>query len=493
MISNELKRARDFYDQYAPLVPEEELPCFHVTGGIGWINDPNGFSLYKGEYHLFYQYHPYSTQWGPMHWGHVKTKDFIRWEHLPVAMAPDTEADRAGCFSGSAVGMSDGRQLLMYTGVTLQPNENGLPEERQVQCVAIGDGLNYEKYEGNPVLTGADLPKGGSFIDFRDPKIWREGDRYLCAVGNRTEDGSGAILLYESPDAFHWRYAGVLDACRNEYGKMWECPDFFALDGKQVLLTSPQEMLPVGLEFHAGYGVLCLTGAYDPASFHFQRESVQAVDYGTDFYAPQTLLAEDGRRIMIAWMQNWTTTRCVKYGAKYFGEMTLPRELRLREGKLLQAPVRELAAYRGRCIVHKNVYVRGEATLAGVSGRVLDMTVTVRPSGAGIYRYFLIRIAKDGEFETCIRYKTESSILRVDRSHGGFPHDIVNYREFLVRNQGGELTLRLVMDKHSLELFVNGGEQAASFILYTRDSAQAISFEADGGAVVDVEKYELEL
>ena len=102
MISKTLKKARDFEEQYVPRVPAEERPVFHVTGGIGWINDPNGFSRYKGEYHLFFQYHPYSTLWGPMHWGHVKTKDFIRWERLPVALAPDTEADPHGCFSGSS-------------------------------------------------------------------------------------------------------------------------------------------------------------------------------------------------------------------------------------------------------------------------------------------------------------------------------------------------------------------------------------------------------
>ena len=90
MISEKLQKARDFEEKYAPFVPEEERAHFHVTGAVGWINDPNGFSYYKGEYHLFFQYHPYSVQWGPMHWGHVKTKDFIRWERLPVALAPDT-------------------------------------------------------------------------------------------------------------------------------------------------------------------------------------------------------------------------------------------------------------------------------------------------------------------------------------------------------------------------------------------------------------------
>ncbi len=493
MPSKELQKAQEFFDQYAPLVPKEELPLFHVTGGIGWINDPNGFSVYQGEYHLFYQYHPYDIHWGPMHWGHVKTKDFITWERLPVAMAPDSEADRDGCFSGSAVELPDGRQLLMYTGVQRLRDESGMTKEIQHQCLAVGDGITYEKYEGNPVLTGEDLPAGGSRQDFRDPKIWREEDGYYAVVGNRTPDGSGAILMFHSPDGFHWKYVTTLDSCQNEYGKMWECPDFFPLDGKQVLLTSPQEMLPMSLEFHAGFGVICLVGAYDVGKHCFCRESVQAVDYGTDFYAPQTLLTPDGRRVMIAWMQNWTTTSCHKNGVSYFGEMTLPRELSIRDGRLVQNPVRELKKYYGRSVTHRNVYVLEEMNLSGIRGRVLDMTVTIRSAGSAGYRTFIMRVAKDGEFETCIRYKRETSILRVDRSRGGFPYDIVHRREFRVREFEGELKLRLVMDRHSLEIFVNDGEQAASFILYTRDSAQAISFKSDGGVIMDVEKHELNI
>ena len=103
MTDNTLRRARDFETRYAPLIPEDQRPAFHLTPNIGWMNDPNGFSCYKGEYHLFYQYHPYSTDWGPMHWGHAKTRDFLHWERLPVAMAPDQEYDKDGCFSGSAV------------------------------------------------------------------------------------------------------------------------------------------------------------------------------------------------------------------------------------------------------------------------------------------------------------------------------------------------------------------------------------------------------
>lgn len=489
-----LERARDFEARYMHRIPDSERPAFHVTGGIGWINDPNGFSVYKGEYHLFFQYHPYTNIWGPMHWGHVKTKDFIKWERLPVAMAPDRDFDRDGCFSGSAVELPDGRQLLMYTGVYKVRREDGFMQEMQHQCIAIGDGVDYEKYDGNPVLEGSDLPEGGSFIDFRDPKIWREGDTFYAVMGNRTEDGSGSILLYESKDCYNWKFDCILDACYNEYGKMWECPDFFPLDGKHVLLVSPQEMTPLGLEFHAGYGTVALLGDYDKENYKFDRQRVQAIDYGIDFYAPQTLETPDGRRIMIAWMQNWTTTNCQPQGIRFFGEMTLPRELSVRNGRLCQNPVRELANYHGRKVSYENLVINRECNLSGVKGRVLDMTIRVRPSGDNLYSWFKLNLAKDGEHSVVIRYKPSSNTVRIDRTRCGGRFDIVHVRDFMVTpTKNGEITMRVVMDRDSVELFVNEGEQAATFRFFAPETAQAISFESDVPVVLDVEKYSLNL
>ena len=492
MISEALQKARDFEAQYGLHIPDSERPAFHVTPTIGWMNDPNGFSLYKGEYHLFYQYNPYNNEWGPMHWGHVKTRDFIRWERLPAALAPDKPYDDAGgCFSGGAVELPDGRQLLMYTGVQRGHNPEGYIQDIQTQCIAIGDGVDYEKCLENPVLGGKDLPEGGSPIDFRDPKIWREADgTYYAVIGNRTEDGSGAILLYRSEDAMKWEFVRTVDRCSNQYGRMWECPDFFPLDGKYVLLTSPQEMRPVGLEFHAGNGTVCLIGNYEPNGKGFSRQFVQAIDYGLDFYAPQTLLAPDGRRIMNGWMQTWSTVGAKPDHCRWFGQMTLPRELSV-DGRLIQNPVRELDSYRGECVIHRNIPVSGETILPGVQGRVLDMTVTVRPTGTEIYRWFRIRVAKDGEHETIIRYRPSDGTVKIDRTRSGLPHDIVHTRSFFVRYQDGELKLRIILDRFSLEVFVNDGEQAASSVIYTRQEADVISFEAGGSAMMDVEKYDL--
>lgn len=490
MNSEALQKARDFEAQYGPCIPGAERPAFHATPTIGWMNDPNGFSMYQGECHLFYQYHPYSSEWGPMHWGHLKTKDFLRWERLPAALAPDAEYDASGCFSGGAVELPDGRQLLMYTGVRRHHNAEGFLQDVQTQCVAIGDGVDYEKYDLNPVLDAKDLPQGGSAIDFRDPKIWREGDTFYAVIGNRTEDGSGAILLYKSADGLSWEYVRTLDRSYNQYGKMWECPDFFSLDGKQVILTSPQDMTPIGLEFHAGNGTVCLMGSYDPEK-GFTRERVQAIDYGLDFYAPQTMLSPDGRRIMIAWMQNWATVGAKPFHCRWFGQMTLPRELSVKDGRLYQVPVRELEQYRRDPVAHRHISVCGETNLPGIQGRTVDMTVTVRPMGQGSYRWFRLHVAKDGQHDTIIRYRPDQSTVKIDRCRSGLPHDIVHTRSFLVSPNNGEIKLRVILDRFSVEVFVNDGEAAASAVIYTRQEADAITFEADGQVLVDVEKYDL--
>lgn len=327
-------------------------------------------------------------------------------------------------------------------------------------------------------------------MDFRDPKVWREQDgTYYAVIGNRTPDDSGAILLYKSMDGLKWDYVRTLDACHNQYGKMWECPDFFPLDGRQVLLTSPQDMYPIGLEFHAGNNALCLLGDYDGEEFH--RQAVQAVDYGLDFYAPQTLVAPDGRRIMIAWMQNWATAGAKPAHCRWFGQMTLPRELFVQDGRLCQRPVRELDTCQRQQVLHRNIPVSGEVNLPGVQGRVVDMTVTIRPTGSEVYRWFRIHVAKDGTHDTIIRYRPNESTLKIDRTRSGLPHDIVHTRSFLVRPQGGELKLRIILDRFSIEVFVNDGEQAASSVIYTPQQADAIIFEAGGQALIDVEKYDL--
>ena len=141
-----LQKARAYEAEHGAAISPAERPAYHMTPYVGWLNDPNGFSYYKGKYHQFYQYNPYDVRWAPMHWGHAVSTDLLHWEYLPCALAPDSPADNGpGCFSGSATEMDDGKQLLMYTSVVAEKQPNGEMRDIQTQSIAIGDGLNYEK------------------------------------------------------------------------------------------------------------------------------------------------------------------------------------------------------------------------------------------------------------------------------------------------------------------------------------------------------------
>ena len=489
-MSEILHRAREYEREHSALIPAEDRPSFHLTPRVGWMNDPNGFSVYQGHYHLFYQYHPYDTKWGPMHWGHAVSTDLLHWQPLGAAIAPDMPYDKDGCFSGSAIQLDDGRHLLMYTGVRREPQPDGSYLDYQTQCLAVGDGVNYVKYEGNPVITGGDVPAGFSVHDFRDPKLFRNPDgSFGCVVGNRSDDGSGAILLFTSPDGFHWKFSSILDRSRNRLGKMWECPDFFPLDGKDVIVTSPQQMHARGLEFHCGDCTMAILGKLEQGSM--RRETVQAIDYGLDFYAPQTLESPDGRRIMIGWMQSWDTLGLCPAGAKWFGQMTTPRELTLREGRLIQNPVRELERCRVNPILHRDVPIGGEVSFKGVRGRMIDMTVILKPLDEKGFALFEIQFAKDEQYHTSLLYRPEERSLTLSRTHAGFTRDYIHQRECHVLPRNGQLKLRILLDKFSAEVFVNDGEQAMTATFYTPLSAEEITFRCSRRALVTVEKYDI--
>lgn len=442
---------------------------------------------------MFYQYYPYESKWGPMHWGHAVSNDLLHWKYCPAAMAPDEIYDKDGCFSGSAIELADGKQLLMYTGVVKECQGNDVYQEVQTQCIAIGDGTDYQKYGQNPVLDEKDLPQGASRFDFRDPKIWKKADgTYACVVGNRPSDGSGQILMYTSADGFQWKFKSVLASNNNRFGKMWECPDFFELDGTWVLLTSPQDMLPEGFEYHNGNGTLCLMGDFDEETGVFQEIHNQSIDYGIDFYAPQTVLTPDGRRVMIGWMQNWDSCSIRSPEAPWLGQMSLPRELFIRNGRLCQKPVRELDKMRCNKVEYTDVEVSGIVKLDGIKGRRVDMELVLRAGDTQeLYHKFAVRFAQNDRYYTALSFRPKESILKVDRKFSGSRRAIIHQRRSLVNTVNGELRLRMILDRFSVEVFVNDGEQVLTATMYTEQEADGISFFADGVVNIDVVKYEL--
>ena len=415
----------------------------HVTAPIGWINDPNGFVYFRGEYHLFYQYFPYDSVWGPMHWGHAKSKDLVNWEHLPVALAPDQEYDRNGCFSGSAI-VKDDQLWLMYTGHIEE--EDGV---RQVQNMAYSeDGIHFTKIKQNPVATGEILPEEVSFRDFRDPKVFEKDGRYYSVVASQHKDQVGCIVLLGSDDLVDWNFESIFLKGEAHQGHVFECPDFFELDGKECLIVSPMRYEREGDSFHNINSSVLFTGKVDWESKRFIPDSVEEIDHGQDFYAPQTLVDDQGRRIMVAWMQMWgRNIPSHELGHKWAGAMTLPRQLELIDGKLYQRilPSTETAMTP----VYLNEPIRG---FSRFQVEIIE----------GVH----YQLGTTDDFLS-FGYNADAEEVYIDRSHlkqaiSGEETISTSRRFVSCRSE----KLDVVFDCNSIEIFVNDGREVLSATYY---------------------------
>lgn len=410
---------------------------YHLMTKGGWMNDPNGFSWFKGYYHMFYQYYPYAAEWGPMHWGHARSKDLVHWETLPVALAPDEHED--GCFSGSAV-VHDGKLWLIYTGHHLTKPDDS-EEFYQDQNIAWSeDGINFHKYEGNPVLRAPE----GNTKHFRDPKVWQEGDTFYMVLGSQGSDELGRALLYKSQNLKQWEPVSVLDKAVSlkDEGYMWECPDFFHLDGRDILLMSPQGLEPQGDCFRNLNQTGYLLGQQDEDG-RLQRKDFTEIDRGHDFYATQTLLAPDGRRLMTAWMNAWDSPMQEKEDG-WAGALTIPRELRVEKGRLYQQPVREMASVRAGKLLEGKLAAGSRTKLPSTSEVLLTFQEAWNHQGT------LLKLG-DGRQELTLSLDAKGNRLILCRStkDGERATQILPFEE---------LSLQIFVDRSSAEIFVNEGE-----------------------------------
>lgn len=403
---------------------------YHIAPPCGWMNDPNGLCRSGGRYHVFYQHYPYAPQWGPMHWGHASSADLAHWRHEPVALAPDQPYE-AGCFSGSGADDS-GVLTLVYTA------HDDARAIKETQCVArsFDGGRTFVKSANNPVIPA---PPEGCETDFRDPKIWREGDRWLLVVGT-ARGGRGCAALYESADVEHWQFKGILCESDGGLGSMWECPSFCRVDGQDLLLISP-----IGMEGHKN---IALFGAFDPETGRMAVDHWQEIDLGGDFYAAQ-VLDDGGRTLMFGWMDMWNREHPTEADG-WAGALTIPRELSVREGRLLQNPPRELEALRGETLADS----ADPAALRDVQSDCYELRVELdAPEGALVFsdaRGELLRVElRDGEAMFAMPDRPAV------RAPLALPFDGAEIRAFI--------------DRCSIECFVNGGEACYTCRVYPQD------------------------
>ena len=425
---------------------------YHVSAPAGWINDPNGFCYYKGYYNIFYQYHPYSADWGPMHWGHSRSKDLVHWESLPIALAPDTKADEDGCFSGSAI-VKDDVLYLIYTGHHYY--DDGDPDHFwQNQNLAYStDGINFTKYENNPII--ASTPEDNTH-HFRDPKVWEKDGKYYMILGSQGKDGVGRAITYRSDDLKDWQYLGEIAKANGltTEGFMWECPDFFELADKDILLLSPQGIEAQGQKylnlFQTGYFV----GNFDYSTNTFEHGGFTELDHGHDFYATQTTLAPDGRRLVFGWMDMWESKFPEKADG-WAGALTLLRELELKDDQLYMRPVKEAVQLRTAEISAWNKQVTEKTLLCENEHQAeIDLTLTT-----------------DQAFELAFTDQDKQVKLTFDQATHTFTLLNGDARYASIK-PNSELKLQIFIDTSSLEIFINDGEAVFTERFYFDNAPQ---------------------
>jgi fructan beta-fructosidase len=470
---------------------EQHRPQFHFTPKTGWMNDPNGMVYFKGEYHLFYQYYPDSTVWGPMHWGHAVSKDMIRWEHLPIALFPD----KLGyIFSGSAVvdvnntsGFGENNEpplVAIYTYHDMAGEKSGRTDfQTQGIAFSLDKGRTWTKYADNPVI------KNQGSKDFRDPKVaWHDASNQwimTLAVADHVE-------FYASKDLKNWSKTGEFGKTDGSHSGVWECPDLFPLkvDGateKWILIVNIGNGSPNG-----GSGTQYFVGQFDGETFKNDNkpDDFLWLDYGRDNYAGVTWSnAPDNRRILLGWMSNWQYAQVVPTQT-WRSAMTLPRELGLKNtGKgvrLTQKIVKEAFILRGpsRVMAAQNISSNGNVNVKPL-GKCHELSLTFDVSKTTAGDYGVILSNTQGE-SVIIGYEKATNHFYIDRTHSG---KMAFEKGFTGKHYAPRLTkdkllkMTIYIDVASVELVADDGATVMSDVFFPNENFNQIGlFSKNGGA-----------
>lgn len=461
---------------------------YHFTPPIGWINDPNGFIYFQGEYHIFYQYNPYgSTNAAPMFWGHAKSKDLIRWTHLPVALAPDRSYDADGCWSGSAIVVGE-RLYLFYTG---HYDRDGVRVQTQNMAYS-DDGIHFTKYENNPVIGPEQLPEGTSAADFRDPYVWEQDGKYYMLIGTM-ETGAAKVQLYESDDLFGWRYKS--DFLRSEAaGYCWECPNYVDLGETELFAFSAVDFPAGDYAFHNYNSSVYALGGFDRESGTMKAGPFLEMDAGLDFYAEQ-ILDRGEQKIMTAWMNMWGRSYVTsQLGHGWSGSLILPRLLSVKDGTLLQKPVPAIAEYYQNEVRIED-RLSGTKEYEGVSGSAVHLKVTADVSASDVFTVSVF--CADG-VHTDITYDKTKGTISFDRSKSGIAvsYDRRERSKARVRSmpyapENNTLVLEIFLDRSSVEVFLGEGELTMTSLSYNPVGADGIRFSSVGETALVIEKQDI--
>lgn len=470
---------------------ESFRPGFHFSVPANWLNDPNGLVYYEGEYHLFYQHHPYSSKWGPMHWGHAVSEDLVHWRHEPIALYPD---EHGAIFSGCCVvdwnnssGLFEGSHGLVaiFTHADTNP-ETGQPRQRQSLAYSSDKGRTWRKYEGNPVLAERDL------VDFRDPKVfWHpQSERWIMVLV-----AGDHVRFYRSENLREWSRSGEFGYGEGSHDGVWECPDLFELPiddsgrSKWVLIVSIGDNPSCPEGSRTQYFI----GEFDGNTFINDNpaDRILWLDYGRDNYAGVTwsdMPEQDGRRVMIGWMSNWKYAGETPTGT-WRGAMTLPRVLSLtsRDGGLVltQMPVREIERLRKETLSWNVVTVTPEAPFVlKTNNDLLEMEADIDTRSGDEVQ---IIIKTSGQSETIIGYDPVRQWLFIDRSNSGLTgfHPQFGCKHGAgAAPENGKIKLHIWLDRNSVEVYANDGLAALTDQIFPDAPLDRICINARSGQIV---------
>lgn len=455
---------------------------YHIQGIVGLINDPNGFSQFKGKYHMFYQWNPLGTDHKNKTWAHSVSDDLLHWKRLKTALRPDTRYSKDGVYSGSAI-VDDEKLYLFYTGNVKVSDGN----RESYQCLAVSsDGENFERWEPSIV----NQPDGYT-RHIRDPKIWKKDGKFYAVIGIQSEDLEGKAVLYSSENIKDWKFEGEIAGANHgkikDFGFMWECPDYFQLKDektgeiKDLLVFSPQGLEPEGDLYNNKYQTGYLFGKLDYKNPEFEISSnFVEIDRGNDFYAPQSMEDDKGRRLIVGWMgipeeEDFPTVK-----NKWLHCLTLPRELKVIDGKLYQVPINEMESIRGEKIEFSGK-VTGEVKVG------TGVTYELKAKFTDFNSDFGLKLRTGKNSETVLKFDYNDKKFVLDRTKGEQPDKRLR-KVYL--GDISELELTIFVDNSSVEVFINGGQEVFSSRIFPEKNADGISVFADKDVNVEIEKWE---
>ncbi|KOF56558.1 MULTISPECIES: glycoside hydrolase family 32 protein [Clostridium] len=447
-------------------------PIYHFMPEKNWMNDPNGVIYYKGEYHLFYQYNPYGSEWGNIHWGHAKSKDLVHWKHLPIALYPSKDKGEIHCFSGCAV-INGEKPTIFYTSIG-EGERNPEIGAQQWSAVSEDNMLTWRKSEENPIMTSK-INGDIEIKHWRDPFVWNENGKWFMVLGG-SHNKKGCALIYKSQDLKKWEFLNIL--CEGE-DVLWECPNFFKLGDKYVLIVSPDGQV----EYYIG----TLNSEYK-----FIPEFKGILDYGgwEGFYAPNSLVDNAGRRIMIAWMPEHSRGEFDECG-DWAGVQCLPRTLEIKDNMLRIKPVKEFEVLRKEHEKYEN-FVLESTLIPKTKGKALEVIIEAEMEEGMCFSIDVLS-SKDEEEKTSIKYEYDTESFYIDRSKSSISdkcHKSIVKGNIKSRKYD-TLKLQVFVDYSTVEVFANDEKVISARVYAVREDSENIKVSTLKGKSLKVKSLDI--